>query len=192
MARWMRSLWMVVALAGFGSSAMAVEEAAYTVVRADGAYELRDYAPQVLAETVVAGELDEAGSAAFSPLFGYISGKNAAGSKFEMTAPVAQRPAAGKDRWAVSFVMPAGNALDKMPVASDPRVQLRQVPAQRMAVLRYSGTWSLKNYQQHKQSLDAWIVAQSLKPAGEAVWARYNAPFTPWFMRRNEILVPVT
>jgi hypothetical protein len=191
MTGWVRKLWLATALAAVGSVGMAIEEAVFTVVRADGDYQLRDYAPQVVAETVVEGELDSAGSAAFSPLFGYITGKNSARSKYEMTAPVAQRPVAGKDRWAVSFLMPAGNELDKMPAATDPRVQLRQIPAQRMAVVRYSGTWSIKNYQQHKQALEGWIVAQGLKPAGEAVWARYNAPFTPWFMRRNEILVPV-
>jgi len=60
-----------------------------------------------------------------------------------------------------------------------------------MAAVRYSGTWSVKNYQQHRQALEAWMAAQGLKPAGEPVWARYNAPFTPWFMRRNEILMPV-
>ena len=191
MSGWVRNVWLATALAAVGSVGMAVEEAAFTVVRSDGDYQLRDYAPQVVAETVVDGELESAGTAAFSPLFGYISGKNSSNSTFAMTAPVAQRPAAGKDRWAVSFLMPAGNAIDKMPTAKDPRVQLREVPAQRMAVLRYSGTWSTKNYQQHKQALDGWIAAQGLKPAGEAVWARYNAPFTPWFMRRNEILVPV-
>ena len=183
-------VWAVLWLAA-GSSAMAVEEAAYSVVRSDGDYQLRDYAPQVVAETVVEGELDEAGNAAFRPLFGYISGKNSQGTNFAMTAPVAQRPAGTANRWAVSFLMPSGNSLDKMPAANDPRVQLRQIPAQRMAAVRYSGTWSVKNYQQHRQGLEAWIAAQGLKPAGEAVWARYNAPFTPWFMRRNEILIPV-
>ena len=123
---------------------MAIEEATYTVVERDGEFEIRDYAPHVVAETVVAGSFDRAGNEAFSRLFRYISGDNRSrhkvamtapvsqgseGEKIAMTAPVEQQPA--EDRWVVSFTMPASSALETLPQPGDPQVTLRQVPARR-------------------------------------------------------------
>jgi hypothetical protein len=70
-------------------------------------------------------------------------------------------------------------------------VTIRQVPARRMAVVRYSGTWSEKNYLRYRGELEAWMRENRLTAIGEPVWARYNPPFTLWFLRRNEILIPV-
>jgi hypothetical protein len=187
-----------------GMNAMAVEEAKYTVAEKAGACELRDYEPVVLAETVVTGSIEEAGNAAFRRLFAYISGANQATNKIAMTAPVSQEARSekiamtapvsqerAKDGWAVSFMMPAGSTLDTLPTPTDPTVTLRLVPARRMAAIRYSGFWSEKRYLQHKKELDTWIQEKGLAITGEPVWARYNPPFTPWFLRRNEILIPV-
>ncbi|MEZ4413700.1 MAG: heme-binding protein [Gemmatimonadales bacterium] len=184
---------------------MAIEEAAYTVVQRDGAFELRDYAPQVVAETIVAGDLEGAGTKAFRPLFRYISGQNRPGVKLAMTAPVSQEPARQKipmtapvgqepvpGGWAVSFMMPTAFTLETLPEPADPAVRLRQVPARRVAAVRYTGVWSEKSYRRHKASLESWIRENGWTVAGAAVWARYNAPFTPWFLRRNEILIPVS
>ena len=183
---------------------MGSEEAGYRVVRSDGIFELRDYAPHILAETVVDGTLEDAGNQAFRRLFRYISGENrsrgkitmtapvsqeAAGEKIPMTAPVGQQPAGGK--WAVSFMMPASYTLETLPLPDDRAITLRAVPARRMAAVRYSGTWSESNYLQYKGALEKWIRSNNFIPVGEPVWARYNPPFTPWFLRRNEILVPV-
>lgn len=183
---------------------MAIEEAAYSVVVKDGAFEVRDYAPHVLAETVVAGAFDKAGNRAFGRLFRYISGGNrsrrkvamtapvsqeASGEKIAMTAPVGQQRA--RDRWVVSFTMPAAYSLETLPEPEDPQVTLRQVPARRMAALRYSGFWSERGYLRHRQMLDAWVRGKGLSVAGDPVWARYNSPFSAWFLRRNEILIPV-
>jgi hypothetical protein len=183
---------------------MAIEEATYSVVERDGEFEIRDYAPLVLAETVVAGSFDRAGNEAFSRLFRYISGDNrsrhkvamtapvsqgSAGEKIAMTAPVEQQPA--EDRWVVSFTMPASSTLETLPEPGDPQVTLRQVPARRMAALRYSGLWTESTYLRHKMELESWVRDRGLRIAGDALWARYNPPFAPWFLRRNEILVPV-
>jgi len=183
---------------------VAIEEATYTVVEDDGEFEIRDYAPHVLAETVVAGAFDRAGNEAFRKLFRYISGDNRSrhkvamtapvsqepsGEKIEMTAPVGQRPA--EDRWVVSFTMPASYARETLPEPGDSQVTLRQVPARRMAALRYSGFWTERSYLRHKLKLESWVRNRGLRIAGDPVWARYNPPFAPWFLRRNEILVPV-
>lgn len=106
-----------------------------------------------------------------------------------MTAPVEQQRA--ENRWIISFMMPKAYTLDMLPQPEDASITLRQVPAQRMAVVRYSGTWSEKNYLSHELKLMAWLHTKGLTPIGNAIWARYNAPFTPWFLRRNEIMIPI-
>ena len=184
--------------------AMAIEEAAYTVVIKDEKFEIRDYAPHILAETFVEGDFEEAGNKAFNVLFGYISGDNRSREKLAMTAPVSQEPKGEKikmtvpvgqrrvqESWAVSFMMPASYTLETLPEPDDPKVTLRQVPARRMAAVRYSGFWSEKNYLRYKLALESWIHEKGLTIVGDPIWARYNSPFTPWFMRRNEILIPV-
>lgn len=194
---------LVIIISGV-NSVMAIEEAPYEIIKTEGSFELRDYAPHLLAETLVAGDFEEAGSNAFRRLFRYISGDNQSQSKIEMTAPVSQTSGEtidmtapvgqqkSGDQWVVSFMMPATYSMESLPVPDDPRVTLRQVPARRMAAVRYSGFWSEKNYQKNKLKLDDWIQKEGLEVSGEAIWARYNAPFVPWFMRRNEILIPVT
>jgi hypothetical protein len=185
-------------------NAMAIEEAEYEVIEKTGNFEIRDYASHILAETVVEGGLEDAGSKAFNKLFRYISGANRSRSKVAMTAPVSQQPTGEKiemtapvgqqradDRWAVSFMMPQAYTLDTLPQPEDPSITLREVPARRMAAIRYSGFWSEKNYYRYKTELEAWIESMTLTITGEAIWARYNAPFTPWFLRRNEVLIPI-
>jgi len=186
-------------------TAMATEEAPYTVIKTGGIFELREYTPQVLAEIIVEGDLEDAGSKAFRPLFRYISGDNKSrgkiamtapvsqekkGEKISMTAPVSQQSAQGK--WAVSFMMPASYTMENLPTPDDPNIKLRQVPARRVAAVRYSGFWSQEKYLLHKEKLEQWIKDNRYTVAGEPVWARYNAPFTPWFMRRNEVLIPIS
>lgn len=186
------------------TTAMATEEAKYTVAIKEEAFELRDYQPHILAEIVVDGNIDDASSKAFGSLFGYISGKNKSRNKVAMTAPVSQSPASEKipmtapvgqqsagKKWAVSFMMPASYTMETLPKPDDPEVTLRAVPARRIAAIRYSGLWSEKRYLEHKLQLETWIRKNKLKASGEASWARYDPPFKPWFMRRNEILIPV-
>ena len=142
--------------------AMATEEALYKVVKTSGSFEIRDYASNLLAETIVDGDLEGAGSKAFRTLFRYISGNNrprstvavtspaskeAQGEKIPMTAPVLQHGV--QERWVVSFTMPATSTLQTLPDPDDPKITLRQVPARRMASVRYSGLWSEKSYLQH-------------------------------------------
>ncbi|MCW8859238.1 MAG: heme-binding protein [Deltaproteobacteria bacterium] len=182
---------------------MAIEEASYDLVKTEGSFELRDYAPHILAETFLRGDFEETGSKAFRKLFGYISGDNRSQKKIAMTAPVSQQQSEkitmtapvsqqkSGDQWVVSFMMPGSYNLETLPIPDDPQITLRQIPARRMATIRYSGFWSEKNYQKNKLRLDSWIEKEGLTVIGEAIWARYNAPFIPWFLRRNEILIPV-
>jgi effector-binding domain-containing protein len=183
---------------------MAIEEAEYKVVEKEDRFEIRDYVPHILAETIVESDIEKAGKMAFQRLFRYISGANRSKEKVAMTAPVSQEPKGEKiamtapvgqqnvqGRWAVSFMMPASYTLETLPEPEDPQITLRQVPARRMAAVRYSGFWSEKKYLRYKKMLESWIQEKGLAIVGETVWARYNAPFTLWFLRRNEILIPV-
>ena len=183
---------------------MATEEAEYELVRQDGDFELRDYAPQLVAETLVSGSFSRAGNRAFRPLFNYISGDNTVQAEIAMTAPVSQTASgediamtspvgqrASGDDWVISFMMPAQYTMDTIPTPTDPAVKLREIPAHRMAVISYSGRWTEKRYQSHLDEVMGWTDAQNLEVTGAPVFARYNGPFTPWFMRRNEILLPV-
>ena len=106
-----------------------------------------------------------------------------------MTSPVGQR--ASGDDWVISFMMPAKFTMDTISKSTNPAVKLREIPAHRMAAIRYSGRWTEKRYQSHLEALLAWIEAKRLDMKGEPVFARYNGPFTPRFMRHNEILPPV-
>ncbi|MEZ4602880.1 MAG: heme-binding protein [Desulfobacterales bacterium] len=186
------------------TNATAIEEAKYEVVEKDNSYEIRNYEPQVVAEIIVEGDLEEAGKIAFKRLFRYISGDNQSRAKISMTAPVSLETASEKikmtapvkqqrsqGKWAVSFMMPASYTLDSLPIPDDPDIKLRKISARRVAAVQYSGFWSEKSYLQHKSELEGWIDKSGFIVTGEAIWARYNSPFTPWFLRRNEVLIPV-
>jgi len=195
---------MALALTLVAGYAMATEEAEFALVEQQDNFEIRDYAPQIVAEVVVQDDFEDAGNQAFRKLFNYISGDNTASEKIAMTSPVSQearsekiamtspvsQSARGED-WAVSFMMPAKYTTETIPQPTDPDVVMRAIPAHRMAVIRFSGRWTDSNYQEHLAELSSWVETQGLEVTGEPVWARYNPPFTPWFMRRNEILLPV-
>jgi SOUL heme-binding protein len=179
----------------------AIEEPGYEVTRQLGSVELRQYAPYVVAEVVINTAAEDAANQAFPILAGYIFGKNKGEKKLEMTAPVTQtaapvrmdmtapvtQQAAVPGGYLVQFVLPKGVTLATAPEPTDARVQLRQVPAGRWAVIRYSGTWSKANYDEHLTQLKAALDVASVATQGEPVLARYDPPFKPWFLRRNEI-----
>lgn len=199
-----RLLFAGLAFGVVGGVAMGAEEAAYTVEKTDRDFQVRQYAPQVVAEIVVDGTQEQAGNKAFRPLFNYISGANQSKNKIAMTAPVAQQREGEKiamtapvgqeaisNRWAITFMMPTHFTLETLPTPTDEKVHLRAIPARRMAAVRYSGTWSQKRYEQNLARLREWMKAQGLTAVGDPVWARYNPPFTLWFLRRNEVFVPL-
>ena len=180
--------------------AHATEEPPFNVVQQLAGAQVREYAPYVVAELLVAGPADKAGNAAFPILAGYIFGKKKGEKKFDMTAPVTQAAASVKlemtapvtqaaapGGYRVQFVLPRGVTMATVPEPLDPRVQLREEPARRVAVIRYSGLWSQANYEENLQKLQAILREAKVAWTGEPVLSRYDPPYTPWFMRRNEI-----
>ncbi len=196
----MRRILLLLTLTAMPLFSHAIEEPDYEVIRKFDNVELRQYAPYVVAEVVLDTPAKDAGNQAFPILAGYIFGKNKGEKKFAMTAPVTQTAAPARmDMTApvtqaavaggtlVQFVLPKWVTLATAPEPIDPRVQLRLVPAATWAVIRYSGTWSQANYLEHLGELKSTVEAAGVATQGEPVLARYDPPFTPWFMRRNEI-----
>lgn len=166
-----------------------VEIARYEVLQADGAVELRAYPPLIVAEVTRAGSRDQAVRAGFGPLARYIFAQERGGEKIAMTAPVTQTSAGSS--WAVRFIMPSGYTLDRLPKPSGGDVKLVQLPPSRRAAIRFSGWWSDALFTEKNAELLAWMAKHDLAPVGQPTFAYYNDPFTPGFLRRNEILYDI-
>ena len=203
----------------FSSAAWAVEEPKYVVVDQEAGFELRQYAPLIVAQTWVDGDMDTASSKGFRVIADYIFGNNQAPQstqsskiamtapvtlvpeaqpiKLDMTAPVSLAPAAdaptwvGAQRWRVQFVMPSKYTLASLPLPNNGAVTLREVPAKTVAVAKYSGLNTDSRIRKETQALSEWLQARKLTPVGPPQLARYDPPWTlpPW--RRNEIHIEI-
>ena len=178
----LRTLLLIASLLA-GANAVAIEEPEYAVLSVSGEVEIRRYAPYIVAEVTVSG--DSADRRAFQMLAGYIFGDNDSGEKMAMTAPVETRG----DEYA--FVMERKYSMETLPQPEDERVQLRNKPARVVAVRRFSGRWTERNFERHRAALLDDLAELGVEITGEPELARYNSPFTPWFLRRTEIIVPV-
>lgn len=108
-----------------------------------------------------------------------------------MTAPVLQEQDPGSRRYVVGFVMPADVSAADLPDPVDSTVHTRRVPAATAAALRFSGRWSRRSYEERAAQLLAAVDAAGLEVVGALRYARFDPPWTPWFLRRNEVVVPV-
>ena len=184
---------------------MATEEPPYTATLQDGAFEVREYPALIAAEVSVTGERSEAVSAGFRLLAGYIFGGNTRQQSIAMTAPVVQAPSAGESipmtapvtqsgdaaGWVIRFIMPQAYTLETLPTPNDPKVHLTTLPPTRFAVVRFSGLAYESDIAQKTAELNAFIAKRALTAAGQPALARYNPPWTLWFLRRNEVMIPL-
>lgn len=170
---------------------MALEEPEYEILYETDEIEFRRYEPYLVAEVTVAGE--SADNQAFRILAGYIFGDNDRDVKMQMTAPVESRENShGSQVYQdFAFVMEKAYSLDSLPAPNDERIRIREKPARIVAVRQFSGRWSEKNFDKHEQRLLDDLQSLGIEAAGPPELARYNSPFTPWFLRRNETIVPV-
>jgi hypothetical protein len=177
-----------------------IEKAKYEVIDKEGKFEIRQYKPQIVAETVVDASFDEAGNMAFRRLFNYISGENRKKESIAMTAPVNQKSGPEKiamtapvnqqqseGNYVVSFLMPSKYTMETLPEPLDSSVRLRQISALKIAAVRYSGSWSRKKYEAKKILLEEFIRNKGLRFKGPDIFARYDPPFQIPFLRRNEV-----
>ena len=171
--------------AGCASVRAGYESAPYLVVRRDGKFELRDYPALVVAETPMRGADNS-----FMRLFHFIGGENAAKQKISMTTPVFMNDTGGTNA-TMAFVMPAKSSLNNLPQPAEPGVTLKQIPAGEFAVLRFSGGRNVKNETNAVARLTAWLAQEKIYPTGEPVFAYFDPPWTPPFLRRNEVMFRV-
>jgi len=184
------------------------EEPNYSVLQQQDQFELREYEALVVAETLVDESFDEAGNVAFRRLFNYISGDNAAASEIAMTAPVMAldessasgekismtAPVTGQDTplgWRFAFVLPSQYTLANAPQPTNPEVRLNEVPARKVAVVRYSGSWSEKAYAENLELLQQWMRQNRLQADSLPRVAGYDPPWTLPFLRRNEVMIDI-
>lgn len=184
---------------------MATEEPSFDVLVQEGEFEVRDYSALIAAEVSVTGTRDEASNAGFRLLAGYIFGGNTRRQSIAMTAPVVQQRTtsetiamtapvtqSGSDgAWVVRFVMPSSYTMETLPTPNDARVRLVSVPPQRFAIVRFSGLARPGDVERRTASLRSFLAGRQLSVAGPASLARYDPPWTPWFMRRNEVWIPL-
>lgn len=184
---------------------MAVEEPAFQTVMQDGAFEVRDYPALTVAEVTVTGGQKEAASKGFRLLAGYIFGGNARRQSIAMTAPVTQQQTGAnlattatttqtstEGEWVVRFTMPQSHSLETLPEPADSRVHLRAAPPARFAVVRFSGIARPESVAARTAELSAWMQGRQLRDAGPPSLAQYDPPWTLWFLRRNEVMIPIT
>ena len=201
------------------NAALAIEEPKYKVLNQDAGFELRQYAPLIVAETWVDGDMDAASNKGFRVIADYIFGNNKAPQstqsskiamtapvtlapdaqplKLDMTAPVSVQPAVEastwvqSQRWRVQFVMPDKYTLESLPLPNNGAVKLREVPAKTVAVAKYSGLNTDSRIRKETQALTDWVQARKLVSSGQPQLARYDPPWVLPMLRRNEIQLEI-
>jgi hypothetical protein len=171
---------------GLGLYEQNLEQPAYAVVEKAGAFELRDYPAVLVAETAVIGERSPALTAGFKRLAGYIFDNKQ--EKIAMSAPVFLDGAKGA--WRTRFVMPARFTAETLPDMPD-GVTAAELPARRMAVVRFTGLGSDAQLTEQEARLRGWLTARGFDATGDAMIAFYNSPFVPPPFRRNEVMIAV-
>jgi effector-binding domain-containing protein len=180
--------------------AMAIETPDYKVVAKQDDFEIRDYPAQTVAEVAVEGDQQAAVRHGFQRLANYIFGANSGRQTIAMTAPVGQIPAtpgpASADtlnarHWIVRFDMPRGQDLAALPKPNNAEIRLATLPATRIAAVRFAGLMSDKAAAKAMTALLRFIETRGLHASGPPTLAQYDPPWTLWFLRRNEVLIPV-
>ncbi len=174
------------------AEAPAYETAEYEVIREDGDFQIRQYAPMTVAEVKVAASANDKQDQAFQKLFRYISGNNDADQKIAMTTPVFMPGTADGKAQRMQFVLPKEVAAKNPPAPSSGDVRLLKRKGGTYISVRFSGRPGAKERAQKLDALQAWARQQGIKTEGDAIYAGYNAPWTPGVMRRNEVLLKVS
>jgi len=190
----------------WGTNLSALEEPKYSVLKEYENFEIRNYASYLVAEVDIEGSYNKTGNEAFRILAGYIFGDNQSSTKMNMTAPVESEAIQSSEKmnmtapvfsnknfngYTYRFVMESKYTQETLPVPNNSKIRITEIKDRVMAVISFSGRWSQKNFEKHEQILVNDLKNAGIGVASEAIYARYNAPFTPWFLRRNEIMFEI-
>ena len=190
----------------WGTNLSALEEPKYSVLKEYENFEIRNYDSYLVAEVDIEGSYNKSGNEAFRILAGYIFGDNQSSTKMNMTAPVESEAIQPSERmnmtapvfsnknvngYTYRFVMESKYTQETLPVPNNSKIRITEIKDRVMAVISFSGRWSQKNFEKHEQILVNDLKNEGIGVASEAIYARYNAPFTPWFLRRNEIMYEI-
>lgn len=166
---------------------MAIEQPVYSVVVKDEPFEVRLYPPMIVA---IAAENDLRGYSGFSRIFEYISGENAKREKIAMTSPVINT--LDEQSMTTAFVMPKAYDLSTLPQPQAGRLSLQEKPSRTVAAIRFSGNINARIIAQKAAELQTWVTTHGYVAVGGIELARYNPPFIPGFLKRNEVWLEVT
>ena len=190
----------------WGTNLSALEEPKYSVLKEYENFEIRNYASYLVAEVDIEESYNKSGNEAFRILAGYIFGDNQSSKKMNMTAPVESEAIQSSEKmnmtapvfsnknfngYTYRFVMESKYTQETLPVPNNSKIRITEIKDRVMAVISFSGRWSQKNFEKHEQILVNDLKNAGIGVASEAIYARYNAPFTPWFLRRNEIMFEI-
>jgi hypothetical protein len=199
-----QTLLLLLIIATEGCVTSKIEEPKFKVVISESEFEVREYEPRIIAETRVSGEFADAPNRGFRILADYIFGNNTKQTEIAMTAPVSQekksesiamtapvsQERAPDNEWIITFTMPSKYTMDSLPKPNDSRVVIRQLPPGKFAAVKFSGMNSQTTVKEKTTALRAWLTSKNqTAKSSEPLYARYNPPWTPWFWRRNEILI---
>ena len=182
------------------------QEPPHEVLVEDGDFQIRTYKPMIVAEVLVTGDMQRAGSSGFRPLADFIFGNNTAKAEIAMTAPVTRTPASQEiamtapvmrtpteaDGWTVAFVMPEEWTIETLPTPNNPDVKIRETAGEMIAAVRFNGRGRSETYMAKQADLEAWITAQGYAATAPARYAGYSAPWVPAPLKRHEVMIPVT
>jgi hypothetical protein len=167
-----------------------VKEAKYRLIKKLDTVEIRLY------NNLIIAEVDGYGDGGFNILFNYISGDNTTQTNLEMTSPVISKniemtAPVLSEKDSIAFVMPEGYTLENTPKPNDERIKIQQIPERYVAALRFTGRWTSTNFTKKSKQLFNELQTSHIKTKGNIFTMRYSGPFTPWFLRRNEVATEI-
>jgi hypothetical protein len=192
-----KARWIAAAAAGTAAVAAAAyylnernsEKPDYDLLIEEGRFALRDYPPLAVAETVQEGQRETAFGNGFRVLADYFFVRSRPGKKIPMTSPVLSDRVGDEDQWRTRFMLPARLLAEETP-PPPAGVDIDEIPARRMAAIRFAGSADDAMLAEKEAELREWMAANDIEASGPAEYAFYNSPFIPGALRRNEVLIP--
>jgi len=183
-----------------------IEKPTYSVSQTlERKIEIREYAPMIVAATTVDGPYDEAVNNGFRIIADYIFGNNTSKGSIAMTSPVIQESSSSiamttpvlqeknnNETFTIRFVMPSKYTMETIPKPNNVKVTLAEVPSRTIATIMFSGLWSNAKAEKYTALLGKVMDTKGYKIISNPQYARYNPPWTPPWMRLNEIWVEVS